>query len=515
LIETIGDVLRNNAHKFPDEPAYVYAGREITFAGHLDRAERLGWALWRAGVRPQDRVAIYSQNTIEYMEAYAACELTGFIAATVNWRLAAPEIARVLADCAPKAVIFEAQYAQVLEQVRSAPGGAPLCLCFGGEAPAWSEDYDAFLEAGETGAPPCRSGPDQILHLIYTSGSTGRPKGVMRTQKAELATANLFATELGLTICDRLQLSMPVFHVGARFLQMAAHVRGATVVLHHEFRVQEVAEAIARERVTATHMAPTMVQALLDLPGLDALDLSSLKSIIYSAAPMPLPVLRRGLERLGPVFLQVYGMTEGAGTTLHKRQHRPDGTPDEQRRLGSVGQAAPQVDIRILGDDGRDAPLGTPGEIVTRSDTHMLGYWNDTAASLEVLKDGWYHTGDVGLLDKQGFLFLVDRKKDMIISGGENIYSREVEDALAAHPAVHDAAVIGAPDSYWGEAVLAIVALEPGRTLSAEDLIEHCKSLIASYKKPRSVVFVDEMPRLPSGKINKVLLRERYRNGAA
>jgi acyl-CoA synthetase (AMP-forming)/AMP-acid ligase II len=285
-------------------------------------------------------------------------------------------------------------------------------------------------------------------------------------------------------------------------------------VLHHEFRVQEVAEAIARERVTATHMAPTMVQALLDLPGLDALDLTSLKSIIYSAAPMPPPVLRRGLERLGPVFLQVYGMTEGAGTTLHKRQHRPDGTPDEQRRLGSVGQAAPQVDIRILDEDGREAPLGTPGEIVTRTDTHMLGYWNDTAASLEVLRDGWYHTGDVGLLDENGFLFLVDRKKDMIISGGENIYSREVEDALAAHPAVHDAAVIGAPDPYWGEAVLAIVALEPGRTLSAEDLIEHSKSLIASYKKPRSVVFVDEMPRLPSGKINKVLLRERYGKGA-
>jgi acyl-CoA synthetase (AMP-forming)/AMP-acid ligase II len=515
LIETIGDVLRNNAYKFPDEPAYVYEGHQVTFGQHLERATKLASALWRAGLRPQDRVAIYAQNTIEYMEAYAACELTGYIAATVNWRLAAPEIARVLADCTPKVVIFEAQYAPILEQVRTSLATAPLFLCFGGEAPAWAQGFDAFLEAAETGPLPAASRADQILHLIYTSGSTGRPKGVMRTQKAEVATANLFATELGLTISDRLQLSMPVFHVGARYLQMAAHVRGATVVLHHEFRVQEVAEAIARERVTATHMAPTMVQALLDLPGLDALDLSSLQTVIYSAAPMPMPVLRRGLERLGPVFLQVYGMTEGAGTTLHKRQHKPDGTPDEQRRLGSVGQAAPQVDIRIVDDEGRDAPLGTPGEIITRTDTHMLGYWNDTAATLEVLKYGWYHTGDVGALDENGFLFLVDRKKDMIISGGENIYSREVEEALAAHPAVHDAAVIGIEDDYWGEAVCAIIAVEPGQTLSAEDLIEHSKSLIASYKKPSSVLFVDEMPRLPSGKINKVLLRERYQKAGA
>jgi acyl-CoA synthetase (AMP-forming)/AMP-acid ligase II len=515
MIETIGDVLRNNAHKFPDEPAYIHAAGRTSFGEHLRRAETLAWALWRAGLRPHDRLAIYSQNTVEFMEAYAACELTGFIAATVNWRLAAPEIGRVLADCTSKAVIFEAQYAATLEQVRAQAAPGALFVCCGGPAPAWAADYEAFLASGQEGAPPARSSPEQILHLIYTSGSTGRPKGVMRTHKAEVAAANLFATELGLTISDRLQLSMPVFHVGARYLQMAAHVRGAAVVLHHEFRVREVAEAIAREAVTATHMAPTMVQALLDLPDLDALDLSSLKSIIYSAAPMPLPLLRRGLARLGPVFLQVYGMTEGAGTTLHKRQHKPDGTADEQRRLASVGQAAPSVDLRILGADGRDAPPGTPGEILTRTDTHMLGYWNDTAATLEVLRDGWYHTGDVGHLDANGFLFLVDRKKDMIISGGENIYSREVEEALATHPAVREAAVIGVQDAYWGEAVCAVVTLEPDRPADATSLIEHCRTLIASYKKPKTVIFLDELPRLPSGKVDKVLLRQRYGAGSA
>ena len=226
---------------------------------------------------------------------------------------------------------------------------------------------------------------------------------------------------------------------------------------------------------------------------------------------MAVPLLRRGLRRLGPVFLQLYGMTEGGGTTLHKRQHAPDGTPEDIKRLGSIGQAATNVDIRIADEQGEPVSTGIIGEILTRTATHMSGYWNNSVATLEVLRDGWYHTGDVGYLDAEGFLYLVDRKKDMIISGAENIYSREVEEALASHPAVGDSAVIGVPDAYWGEAVRAIVVLAPGAAATQEELIRHCRSEIAGYKRPRSIVFVDELPRLPSGKINKVILRERYR----
>ncbi|WP_332812677.1 AMP-binding protein, partial [Sphingomonas sp.] len=329
----------------------------------------------------------------------------------------------------------------------------------------------------------------------------------------EIAIAILMATELGLIVSDRLQLMMPVFHVGARFLQLGVHIRGGSVVLHHDFKPAEIVETIERERVTMTHMAPTMVQAMLNVPGIEERDLKSLHTICYSAAPMPVPLLKRGLKLLGPVFLQLYGMTEGGGTTLHKRQHRPDGTPEDIKRLGSIGQAAPNVDIRIVDEEGRELPAGEPGEILTRTATHMLGYWNNSAATIAALKEGWYHTGDVGYLDPQGFLYLVDRKKDMIISGGENIYSREVEEAVASHPAVMDVAVIGVKDDYWGETVRAITVLNPGHTVSEVELIEHTKSQIASYKKPKSVVFVDDLPRLPSGKINKVTLRQLY--GAA
>jgi acyl-CoA synthetase (AMP-forming)/AMP-acid ligase II len=511
MIETLGDILRHNAHKFADEPAYIRNDAPVSFAALFERAQKLAAALWAIGLRPQDRLAIYSQNTLEFMQAYAACELTGYIASGVNWRLAAPEIAGVLADARPRVLAFEAQYAGIVEQIRAAAPFIETFLCFGGAVPDWARDYHQFTDGGDPAGAPARSTADQIVHLIYTSGTTGRPKGVMRTQAGEVAAALLFAAECGFTISERLQISMPLFHVGARYLQMGAHARGGCVVLHHEFRAAEIARAIAAHQVTATHMAPTMVQALLDLPDIDAVDLSSLRTIVYSAAPMPTPLLRRGLARLGPVFLQLYGMTEGAGTTLHKRQHRLDGSAADQRRLGSVGQAAPSVDIRIVDEAGRDLPLGSPGEIAIRTDTRMLGYWNNTAATVEALKDGWYATGDVGFLDEAGFLYLVDRKKDMIVSGGENIYSREVEEALAAHPSVRDAAVIGVADPYWGEAVHAVVVVEPDRPVSAEALIDHCRSLIASYKKPKSIAFVDDLPRLPSGKIDKVRLREVYR----
>jgi acyl-CoA synthetase (AMP-forming)/AMP-acid ligase II len=203
-------------------------------------------------------------------------------------------------------------------------------------------------------------------------------------------------------------------------------------------------------------------------------------------------------------------MTEGGGTTLHKRQHKPDGSPEDIKRLGSIGQAAPNVDVKIVDDEGRELPAGQPGEILTRTASHMMGYWNNSAATIAALRDGWYHTGDLGYLDDQGFLYLVDRKKDMIISGGENIYSREVEEALATHPAIQDVAVIGVKDEYWGETVRAVSVLGDGHTVTESELIEYCKTQIASYKKPKSIVFVDELPRLPSGKINKVILRQLY-----
>ena len=515
MIETLGDILRNNAHKFADETALVYHGQSLGFGDHFERCQMVASALSRIGVRRQDRVSVLSQNKIEFLELYGAAELAGFILATVNFRLAPPEIEYIVNDSQPRILFFEAPFTETIAGLRDRLPTIETFVSFGHEAdalPEWAVDYETFVGSGDGTGAPHASTPDDIMHLIYTSGTTGRPKGVIRRHRAELEVASLMATEIGVLVSDRMQLMMPLFHVGSRFLQLGAHLRGAAVILHYQFEPADILRSIESERATITHMAPTMFQALLDEASIDDVDLSSLHTLVYSAAPMSVALLRRGLERLGPVFLQLYGMTEGGGTTLHKRQHRPDGTEKDLRRLGSIGQAAPTVDIKIINDDGNEQPIGKPGEILTRTATHMAGYWNNSVATIEALRDGWYHTGDVGYLDEEGFLYLVDRKKDVIISGAENIYSREVEEAVADHPSVIDVAVIGLPDDYWGETVAAVVVAKQGEVPDEQALIEHCKTRIASYKKPKNVFFVEDLPRLPSGKVNKVVLRDRYRH---
>jgi acyl-CoA synthetase (AMP-forming)/AMP-acid ligase II len=512
MIETLGDALRSNAHKRPNEIALIYAGRRVTFGEHHVRAQKLAHALHSAGLRQQDRIAVLSQNSAAYLEIFATGELAGYVVATVNFRLAAPEIGYILGDSAPEILFFEAQYAGAIAALRQTLPSIRCYVCIG-DALDWAIGYEDFLESGSSDGAPFQARGDDIMHLIYTSGTTARPKGVMRTHRAEIGMAEFMTSEVGVLAGDRVQIMMPLFHVGARWLQLGAHLRGASVILHREFEPDEVLATIAREGVTVTHMAPTIVQRVFDHPLADSTDLSTLRTVYYSAAPMPLSLLRRVLTRLGPVFVQLYGMTEGFGTTLHKDQHVPDGRPEQIRRLASVGQAPAGVGIRILNDAHQDQPVGQPGEVVIHTDTRMLGYWNNSVATAAALRDGWYYSGDLGYLDEEGYLFLVDRKKDMIISGGENIYCREVEEAIAAHPGVADVAVIGVPDPEWGEAVRALIVKAPGAALTEAEIVQHCRELIASYKKPRSVVFLDELPRLTTGKVNKVLLRTLHRNG--
>lgn len=509
MISTLGEAIRSNAYHFPNETMLHHGGRKITFREHHDRAQRLAAALYDAGVRRQDRVAVLSQNSVEYLEVFAAAELAGYVVTTVNFRLAAPEVAYILRDSAPMLLVFAAQHAELISSIRADLPSIRHYVSVG-LAPDWAVSFESFRDSGTVTGAPIRSRTDDIMHLIYTSGTTGRPKGVMRTHRAEIGMAEFMTTEVGVLNDDRVQIMMPLFHVGARWLQLGAHLRGAQVVLHHEVDPQDILQTIARQRVTVTHMAPTIVQRVLDHPAAAETDLSSLRTIYYSAAPMPVPLLQRGLARLGPVFVQLYGMTEGYGTTLNKRQHSLGGTPAQLRRLGSVGQAPTGVGIRILDDAGEEQAAGQAGEVVIHTDTRLLGYWNNSLATAAALRDGWYYSGDIGYLDDEGYLFIVDRKKDMIISGGENIYCREVEEAVVTMPGVADVAVIGVPDADWGEAVCALVVPEPGVTLTVVAVIEHCRARIASYKKPRSVLFVKELPRLTTGKVNKVALRQQY-----
>jgi acyl-CoA synthetase (AMP-forming)/AMP-acid ligase II len=282
------------------------------------------------------------------------------------------------------------------------------------------------------------------------------------------------------------------------------------VARHRAFDAEATLKSIQADRITFVMLAPTLIQAMLDRTDIDSYDLSSLQLVTYSAAPMPTPVVRRAIQVFGPILMQMYGQTEGSCSALFPHQHRPDGTAREQGWLASAGQPFRDVQIRLIDDQGNECPVGTPGEITYRGTVMFSGYWNKSAASIEALRDGWVHSGDIGRFDEKGFLYIVDRLKDMIISGGENIYSREVEEALLSHPAVSEVAVIGVEDPKWGEAVRAVVVLKPGQQATAEVLIEHCRSRIASYKRPRSLLFASELPKLPSGKISKIELRKTH-----
>lgn len=348
--------------------------------------------------------------------------------------------------------------------------------------------------------------------LIYTSGTTGVPKGVMLGNEGQFEQARTQALSHAAAQTDRMLIVMPFYHIGGPTELLSYLVAGATIVLHRTFDAATILQSIQALRVTSAHLAPTMITMMLEVQEKTPYDLSSLHTVCYASAPMSVALSIRARAVFGPIFMQIYGMTEaGLGTTLLKHQHILEGTPAQTKRLASAGQAYLGTDLKILADDGSECAASEVGEVCMRSISVMQGYWQKPEATADAVKSGYLHTGDMGYLDEENFLFIVDRKKDMIISGGENIYSREVEEALLMHAAVSEVAVIGAPDEKWGESVAAIVVLRPGKQATADELSEHCRTLIAAYKRPKIVQFVEIMPRIPStNKIDKRALRAPF-----
>ena len=518
-METLAQLWNRNLRYNGDRPATVVGDRRTGFKTLFDRATKLGNALSGLGLRKHDRVAILAMNRHEWFEIYGACHLSAFIVATVNFRLAPPEVAYILRDCSPRVLIFEEQYAPMIEALRAELPGIEQYVCIGAKPDLahefWALDYDALLESGSSESIALTPGPDDYATLIYTSGTTGRPKGVLKTQMQNMVGYQRNVIVMAMRADDRLLVQMPLFHVGATSLAFGAFCAGASVVVHRQFDPAHALQTLQAERITLGHMAPTMLQSMMDLPQIDDYDLSSLRIVNCAAAAMPVTLLRRAVKKFGRIFLNSYGATESSGSILYPHQHHLEGSEAELRRLGSVGEPFPDSELRVVDDHGKDCPVGKPGEVIMRTQGTMAGYWNNHAATLEVLRDGWYYSGDIGYFDEYGFLYLVDRKKDMIISGGENIYCREVEEALLEHGSLADVAVIGVADAHWGEAVKAVAIRKPGSAVTAAELIDFCATRIARYKRPKSIDFVDELPRVPSGKVNKVALRNFYKAPAA
>jgi len=509
-MNTVAEMWARNARRYPDRLALVCEGTRRTYGEIYTRAKMLGAALHGVGVGRQDRVALMAMNCPEWMDFYAACEVSGYVAATVNFRLAAPEVEYTVKDAAPRVLIFEARYSGLIAQIRAQLTSVEHFVCIGG-APDWALEFETLLASGSEEGAPLIPEPEDYVRLVYTSGTTGKPKGAIKTQRAEVKVARKIASIMDMTGGTSTLLMMPMFHVGAQLEQIGQHWAGGTVILQRTFDTAAVLDAIQDEKIQIVHMAPTMVQRILEEQDVSQWDLSSLETFCYAAAPMPVTVLEEAVGKFGPIFCDIYGSTEiGPITTLYKHLHVLKGTEEETKRLASVGQSVPGSEIKVLDAECCECPLGQPGEVFIRSDSMFSGYWNNTAATVEVFRGGWYASGDVGYLDERDYLYLVDRTKDMIISGGENIYCREVEEALMLHPEVRDVAVIGVPDEKWGETVKAVAIREGGSTLSETVLIAFCREQIARYKAPKTVAFVEDLPRLPSGKISKTTLREIY-----
>jgi acyl-CoA synthetase (AMP-forming)/AMP-acid ligase II len=510
---TCGDLIKRGRVLYGDQLALQFEGRSFSFADQAARMFRLANALLGKGLKKRERVAILARNCSEYVEIFGACEVAGFVAINLNSRLAQAELAAICQDSQPAVLIFAKDFAKEAQAIAAQVGSIRIRVGIDGGANDHLS-YEQLIGEASAEEPATAPSADDMAYLMYTSGTTGGPKGVMISHGAMVEGVRMLSHECGTTSRDKALVVMPLFHLGGKIEQMNFNIMGSSVVLKTAFEPEDILQTIEREKVTAAHFAPLMIQRMLDVLDIKPYDVSTLRIVHYASAPMPVPLLRRALDRMGPIFAQVYGMTEClCGTILKPHHHVLDGPEDQRKRLASAGQPLMGNEIRIVRDDGTTCEPGEIGEIIIRSPTVMSGYWNKNVLTAEIVRDGWMHTQDLGFADSNEFVYVVDRKKDMIISGGENIYSWEVEEALRSHPDVAEVAVIAVPDQIWGESVKACVQMRPGKSSSESDLIEFTRSKIASYKKPKSVDFVESLPRLFNGKIDKKALRAPYWQG--
>jgi long-chain acyl-CoA synthetase len=506
----LGDVARRNAALYPDKPAFVMGGRQVSFAEYNRRLNRLVHALRQRGLGPGDRIAFLSRNSLELLDVLGAGEKGGFQVAPLNFRLSVGELARVLEKIDPHVLFAQAQYGETVEAVGELLGRErELDLVALDGAPEDWTTLEELLASGEDTEAEVEITPGEVVYLMSTSGTTGTPRAAMLTHRGQWLDAVALALEMRLSPVDRHLAAMPLFHVGGRAIVLAHTLRGCTVYVHDGFDAATVARDVDEHRITTTHVVPTMLSWLLEQE-LEREALSTLRLIWYASAPMPVELLRRAIDRLGPIFIQGYGQTECGplATTLHPEEHHLEGA--ESPWLASCGRAVPGVEVRIVDEEGGELPAGETGEIAIRSEFNMIGYWRDPELTMGALVDGWLRTGDMAHMDALGYVYIVDRKKDLIVTGGENVFPREVEEILYAHPAVLEAAVIGVPDPTWGESPRAIVVLRPQAQAAEQELIDFCRDRLAHYKCPKAVEFRDDLPKTPSGKVLKRTLREPY-----
>ena len=500
------DVLAAHAERAPDAPALLEGERALTWHAFVLQRNRLASALRGLGLAHGEHAIVYAQNSLEAVLIPAAVRAAGAIPVPMNHRLVAEEVAYILDHSDARAVFVSAEFLPVAERVRAGAARVRDWIAVGAARPAWARHVDDLLAAGDPAPLPVDPAQGIGGSMIYTGGTTGRPRGALR-RGVDPGVTRRFMEAFGLAEPGHVHLAAgPLHHSAPGGFVQFTHVFGGCVVVMPRFAPEEALRLIARHRCTSTFMAPTLVQRLVDLPAAvrARYDVSSLRVLVVAAAPCPMRVKEAALATFGPVLYEFYGSTELSINTIL----RPE---DVLRKPGSCGRAAPGVELAILDDAGRPVPAGTPGELYVRRFGGMFdGYYKDAAATREAERGEWATVGDVAYVDDEGFVYICDRKRDMIISGGVNIYPAEIEDVLHRHPAIADVAVFGVPDDAWGERVHAAVLARDGAALTAQEVVDFARGRMADYKVPREVSFHADFPRDTAGKLLKRLLRDPY-----
>ncbi len=511
----VGDMPRRNANKFPAKMAVVSDEAALTFKAFNERINSLANGMLARGLRKGDRIGVLVHNCHQFMEIYFAAAKAGGIFCPYNNHLKASELKDIMNYSTPKFLFFDRDYGEIAAGLKPELASVEYYVCLQQPDAAFMEDYEKFLSQGDPSEPAVAVTEDDVMSIIFTAGTTGKAKGAMRTHRHLMSDAVASAIELRVEYDEKVAITFPMYHVACEDNIVRHSFLPNTFYIRKEggFNPEQTLEYISRERITRCQMVPTMIHSLLQVPDVKKFDLSSLRLILYAGAPMPVELLKRALEVFPCGFAQLYGQTESGPftTVLKPEDHILDGSEEKIARLASSGRAALNYEIRIVDEEDKDVAAGEIGEIVGRSEAVMKGYWQMPEETAKKLKDGWLHTGDLGRMDEEGYVYIVERKNDMIISGGVNIYPREVEEVLYKHPAVSEASVIGIPDEHWGEVTKAVVVLRKDATATDEELIKFCGQHLAGYKKPKSVDFWKELPKSPQGKILKKEIRLAYK----
>jgi acyl-CoA synthetase (AMP-forming)/AMP-acid ligase II len=502
----------------PERDCIVFEGKRWTYAQMWERANKLANALRKIGAEKGDRIGILQVNCNQYVEAYYASAMMGAIFVPLNFRAKSDELSYMIANAEAKILFVGSRYSEMVDAMLPELPTVKHCISIDRkeEKRLYYEDVvgsassdESFIEIGD----------DDITMLMYTAGTTGRPKGVPLRHSAFVSYVLENVEPASPDIEERNLLTVPLYHVAGIQAMLAAIYGGRTLVMMRQFEVKEWLEAIQKEKATRAMLVPTMLKRVIDDDDFSRHDLSSLKIITYGAAPMPFEVINKAIKIMPWVkFINAFGQTETASTitALGPEDHRIEGTEEEKERklkrlTSSIGKPLPDVEVKIVDEEGKALPSLGVGEIWARGPRIMTGYWRDEQKTSQVMtKDGWLRTGDMGWMDEEGYIYLAGRGDDMIIRGGENISPEEVENVLHSHPKVEEAAVIGVPDPEWGQEPRAVVVLKKGKAATSEEIIEYCRSKLSGFKRPRSVVFLDSLPRNPMGKVLRKKLREEY-----